>query len=373
MLGDVMRQRTRETFFESPHAVTYALILLNSAIFGVTLIGSSAARIHPATLFHYGALHKATLAQHEYWRLIAYAFLHANILHLGLNMLCIAAWAGLLEKRLGATYFILVYLASALGGGIASVYGHPGAFLGVGASGAISGIVGGLLCLTMLGKLPLSPQFFVVTIGVNAMLAAKVPNVDWLAHLGGFTAGFAACAILDGAEALNRYWLRCKFPEFVKFAIATAAFTVAALYLELPSANTADAWGPILAGFAGIVLAIKLSDLILAIRRGLAVLAFAVAALYGSLAYAASGAMAGVLPSYCDRIQSLTLNDARLNAAKPFVRAACEHTPLWPAITASLGFLAALFFLRTELKRGLGDVGFVAFGFRAERNRKQGL
>ena len=132
------------------------------------------------------------------------------------------------ENRLGATYFLIVYLVSAVGGGIASIEGHGGAFLTVGASGAISGIVGALLCLTILGKLPLTLQFFMVVIGINVLFSMNAAHVDWLAHLGGFTAGFAVCALLDTAENLNRYWLRCKFPEFVKSGMA-AAFTGAAL------------------------------------------------------------------------------------------------------------------------------------------------
>jgi membrane associated rhomboid family serine protease len=120
-----MGQGGKRAFFESPHAVTYTLILLNSAAFGLCLLGNSLVRIDPATLLHYGALYQDALTRKEYWRLVAYAFLHANVLHFGLNMLCIAAWSGLLEQRLGATYFIVVYLASAIGGGIASVFGHP--------------------------------------------------------------------------------------------------------------------------------------------------------------------------------------------------------------------------------------------------------
>ncbi len=93
----IMRQAVKQTFFESPHAVTYTLILLNGVVFALTLIGSSLARIEPATLFQYGALYPDALNRHEYWRFIAHAFLHANVLHLALNMLCIAAWAGLLR------------------------------------------------------------------------------------------------------------------------------------------------------------------------------------------------------------------------------------------------------------------------------------
>ncbi len=371
-LGEVMRRHASRPFFESPHAVTYILILLNCAIFGLTLIGSSLVRIDPATLFHYGALYKTALVQHEYWRLIASAFLHANVLHLGLNMACIAAWSGLLEKRLGATYFIIVYLISAIGGGLASIYGHADAFWGVGASGAISGIVGALLCLTMLGKLPLSPQFFVVTIGVNAMLAARMPNIDWIAHLGGFTAGFAACAVLDGVEAFYGYWLRCKFPEFVKFGIAAAILAAGLLFIELQAANGQDAWLFIGAGATASILAIKIADSILAQRKGLAVLAFATAVLYGSLAFVASRAMTNAVPFYCGHLRSFA-GGGTYSSAVSFISAACEHTSVWPPVLAVTAFAAALFFLWPELRRGIGDVGFAASGFRAERKRRQGL
>lgn len=272
-----MRRAVKQTFFESPHAVTYTFILLNGAVFALTLIGSSLMRIEPATLFQYGALYPDALKRHEYWRLVAHAFLHANLLHLALNMLCIAAWAGLLEHRLGATYFTFAYLASAIGGGVASLYGHAGAFMTVGASGAISGIVGGLLCLAMLGKMALSPQFFLITIGANVALGARVPNVDWMAHLGGFTAGFAACAILDGVEHINRFWLRCKFPEFVKFGFAGAAVSAAGyLAFEMPPASSDLLRQALVAGVI-LISAIKLADLLLAARRGLGLLALGIA------------------------------------------------------------------------------------------------
>ncbi len=363
-----MGQRVSESFFGSPHAVTYLVILLNSAMFALTLIGNSPMRIDSATLYHYGALYKPAIEQHEYWRLIAYAFLHGNIVHLALNMLCIGAWAGILEQRLGAAYFILVYLASAIGGGIASVEGHGDAFLSIGASGAISGIVGALLCLTILGKLPLSAQFFMVVIGVNVLFSANVAHVDWLAHLGGFTAGIAACALLDAVEHVNRYWLRCKFPEFVKSGIAAAFAGAVLLYFDRYGEAGENAWLPALGAFAGLAAAVKLADIVLSLPKGLAVLAFVMAGLWGFLAYAASTAAPDFLAPYCEELASLSASAAVLSGA------VCGHTSLWPAILAVAGFLAALFFLRGELRRGLNDAaGFAASGFAAERRRREGL
>ena len=355
-----MAQRAGESFFGSPHAVTYLLILLNSVLFAVTLFGNSLTGIDTATLYRYGALFKGALTLHEYWRLITYAFLHGNIVHLGMNMLCVAAWAGILENRLGATYFLVVYLAAAVGGGIASIEGHSGAFLTVGASGSISGIVGALLCLTILGKLPLSPQFFAVVIGLNVLFTMNAPQVDWLAHLGGFTAGFAVCALLDTAENLNRYWLRCKFPEFVKAGIAAGVIGAALLYFEADSRIDADALLPAAAAFAGLLLVVKLADIALARPRGLAAATAATAIFWGFLGFAIGSAAAGGCgPLYYS-----------MSAG---ARTLCGTTPLWPALLAAGGFLAALFILRGELRRGLKDSGFIATGFTAERRRRQGL
>jgi membrane associated rhomboid family serine protease len=368
-----MGQRGKQTFFASPHAVTYILILLNSAVFGVCLLGNSLARIDSGTLFHYGALYHGALSRQEYWRLVAYAFLHANVLHFGLNMLCIGAWCGLLEHRLGATYFLIVYLASAIGGAIASIYGHPGVFLGVGASGAISGVLGALLCLTLLGRLTLSAQFFVVTIGANVLLAARVPNVDWAAHLGGFATGFASIAVLDALEGFNRRWLRCKFPEFVKLGIAIGAvFAAWFLYLETSLASGSETGVRIAEGILTLLIAVKLTDLLLARPKGLAILALAIAALYAALAAIGMSAMAGGFPAYCMKANDFAKAQT-MAAATPFLDAACRHAGLWHLVLAPIVFVASLMLLRPELRRGLNDVGFIANTFQAERRRRQGL
>jgi rhomboid protease GluP len=308
---------------------------------------------------------------------VAYAFLHANVLHFALNMLCIGAWCGILEHRLGATYFLIVYLASAIGGGIASIYGHAGVFLGVGASGAISGVVGALLCLTLLGKLALSAQFFVVTIGASVMLAARVPNVDWMAHLGGFATGFASIALLDALEVFNRHWLRCKFPEFVKLGIAIAAvFAAWFLFLETRLAGGNDIPPRIVEGSLALLIAIKLADLLLGRPKGLAILALAIAALYAALAGIGMNAMANRFPEYCIKAQDLLRAETTAATAAPaasYLDAACRHAGLWPLLLAAIVFVASLLLLRPELRRGFSDVGFIANTFRAERRRRQGL
>ena len=86
-----MKRGGTQAFFESPHAAAYILILLNAAMFSLTLIGGSLARIAPVTFFLNGALYQDALTRKEYWCLVTYAFLHANVLHLALNLACIGS------------------------------------------------------------------------------------------------------------------------------------------------------------------------------------------------------------------------------------------------------------------------------------------
>jgi len=89
----------------------------------------------------------------------------------------------------------------------------------------------------------------------------------------------------------------------------------------------------------------------------------AAAVFWGFLGYAA-GAVAAHYQLY---------SGIQLYGILPSAEAFREHIALWPVLTAAGGFLAALFLLRTELRRGLNDPGFVATSLTAARRRRQGL
>src|SRR5215469_5973264 len=105
--------RNRPWRFEPPHTVTFILVIANVFVFGLSMRHSSAAGISPEVLFLNGAMYPLAIGKHEYWRLVAYAFLHANLLHLVTNMICLVLWGGYLEKRVGPFYFLAIYFAAA--------------------------------------------------------------------------------------------------------------------------------------------------------------------------------------------------------------------------------------------------------------------
>src|SRR5258708_5696054 len=104
--------RSGGSFFEIPHAMVFLLMTLNIGAYALCLNQSGTVAISPEVLFRNGAMYSSAIERREYWRLITYGFLHADLLHLATNMLCLVLWGGHLEKRIGSFYFAVVYLAA---------------------------------------------------------------------------------------------------------------------------------------------------------------------------------------------------------------------------------------------------------------------
>jgi rhomboid protease GluP len=133
---------------------------------------------------------QAVVQDHEYWRLLTYAFLHAGILHILFNMMSLRAIGPFLEEMYGATRFSLLYLGSAIAGGLAVLGVHSAA---LGASGAIFGLMGGGLAFGIrrggLFGQEIRGQFLQWIIE-GVVLTFVVPGISVSGHLGGLAGGF---------------------------------------------------------------------------------------------------------------------------------------------------------------------------------------
>ena len=117
-------------------------------------------------------------------------------------MWCLYSIGPLVERLFGNISFAFLYLASGIGGAIASMITGPGR-PSVGASGAIFGMFGALLAFliihrrsvpgSVLKPLRSSALGFVV---FNTVFAAVAPLIDLAAHMGGLATGFVAGLIL---------------------------------------------------------------------------------------------------------------------------------------------------------------------------------
>ena len=73
----------------------------------------------------------------EAWRLISYAWLHGDWMHIGFNALVVYRIGTSLERVFGGSRFMVLYVLSALGGGLAGQFVLGDIGITTGASGAI--------------------------------------------------------------------------------------------------------------------------------------------------------------------------------------------------------------------------------------------
>lgn len=140
----------------------------------------------------------------EPWRFLTSAFLHGPLIHIGFNMFALWMLGGYLEPLLGRLRFLMLYLISALGGGIAYVLITPlDSRVGVvGASGAVFGLFGSIIILNRaMGR---DTAGIWANLAINAVLPILYPQIAWEAHVGGFLTGMAvALAFARGRQSVQ--------------------------------------------------------------------------------------------------------------------------------------------------------------------------
>ena len=117
------------------HLVTVAIILANVL---VSMKGFKDYSFFEKYKFNIGAIRRG-----EQFRMISSGFLHLDFSHLLFNMLTLYFFANVVLSSVGATNFVLIYLASLLVGNLLSFYFNKNElhYSAIGASGAVSGIL----------------------------------------------------------------------------------------------------------------------------------------------------------------------------------------------------------------------------------------
>src|SRR5262249_48647424 len=149
-----------------------------------------------AHLVAWGAQVRPLVTGGEWWRLASAMFLHLSVLHLLMNMFALYLFGRLAERLFGSVGFAVVYLASGLGGSVVELYGHPYSVSG-GASGAVLGIVGGLIGFLTVRHVTRAPVLIPGELKPLLIMTALqfgadqlIPGIGWVAHLGGAATGF---------------------------------------------------------------------------------------------------------------------------------------------------------------------------------------
>lgn len=143
------------------------------------------------------------IAAGQEWRMLTAIFLHAGIFHLLMNAYALWIFGPVVERELGRIRFLMIFLTTGLFASAAS-YAFatiPGP-VGVGASGAIFGVVGAFVAYNYrhreLSVAAARLRGLVPFLILNVIFSISLPFIDWRAHLGGFVAGLVAGFVAEG-------------------------------------------------------------------------------------------------------------------------------------------------------------------------------
>lgn len=138
--------------------------------------------------------------------LITFTFLHGSWLHVGINLLMLAAVGTGIEKALGIKNFLLIFIASSFLAALTHFSFSPYSEMPiVGASGGVSGLFGAILLLmrqnptaksTSQSMWPVIVIWIVISAIGGLMGGPNGENIAWLAHVGGFIGGIGLTTYL---------------------------------------------------------------------------------------------------------------------------------------------------------------------------------
>ena len=177
------------------YPVTAGLMAINIVVFLLELVPG-------LNVKYWGTNYGPLTLSGEYWRLFTAGFLHADIVHIALNMWCLWSLGRLSERLFGNWQTFAIYMVTGVGGALLSIANNP-QHGELGASGAVFGIVGAVIAGVKFGDLDISAgekkaivssavSFAVLNfvLGLSGNFGVGMfANVDNMCHLGGFVTG----------------------------------------------------------------------------------------------------------------------------------------------------------------------------------------
>lgn len=180
--------------------VNTLLVLINVIVFAVLcFLGDTT---NADFMVAHGAMNWTDVVEKgQYYRLFTSMFLHFGADHLLQNMMILLVIGWRLEKITGKLSYLIIYIGAGLTGAVTSIVFTLGSnpnTVSAGASGAIFGVMGGLLCC-ILADVIQKKRHRVEEIGLTGMIFMVCSalsygffstGVDNAAHIGGLVGGF---------------------------------------------------------------------------------------------------------------------------------------------------------------------------------------
>lgn len=239
--------------------MTMKIIFVNIIIFVLALFLSA----FIPNFINYVALQPSLILETKnLWTLITNMFMHAGVAHLFFNMFSLYFIGSFVESIIGRKRFLAFYIISGIVAGIffvllagffgtgigEKIFGSPD-IQGVGASGAIFGLLGLLAVLTPKSRVYLIVGPLVAII-IQAVLEGVFPNMAFASVLGFIVNIYfiiSIIAIFSFSKKTRRIAIPLELEFWVLPIIAIVPLVIIGLFVPLPIGNTAH-FGGLLAG-----------------------------------------------------------------------------------------------------------------------------
>lgn len=224
--------------------ITTLLLSANVFLFALTLIASSRARggefdfntlmgsIDAYTLVRFGAKYGILISAGEWWRFLTPVFLHANLLHIGMNSWVLFDLGPAVEALYGRQKFLVLYLLTGAAGYVLSFFWYPMA-LSVGASGAVFGLIGAMIAYGYRHRTTASEavrNMFVRWAFYGLLYGFLLPGMDNAAHIGGLVSGLIFGSLVSDMPSVTQesiyFW---KILQTIAVLLVVLGFVMVAL------------------------------------------------------------------------------------------------------------------------------------------------
>ena len=172
--------------------ITKALIAINLAVYLITVEQGGGGLNSPGgSLLERWILYGPAVAQGDWYRLVTSMFLHANLLHIGFNMYALWVIGTPVEQYLGRARYAGLYFVSGLAGSAGALLWTP-LGLGLGASGAVFGVLGAMMILEwqITGRLAGNAMTWIaINLVIDFVYNSSGGSISIGAHIGGAIGG----------------------------------------------------------------------------------------------------------------------------------------------------------------------------------------
>lgn len=172
---------------ESLKKVNITLILIFINIFIYIFLNLSL----PKDYIYFFLINQNIIDKLEIWRVFTSMFIHANLMHLFINMISLILFGAIIEtkKKISKYKYLFIYFLSGLIGNLSFLTLLPANVFGTGSSGSIFGLFGASIII-VISKKRYSSLFLLSLLLFTSLYLSLAPTIVFLPHLFGLFGGF---------------------------------------------------------------------------------------------------------------------------------------------------------------------------------------